>query len=118
MTLTRRNLFLAAAAGVLSRGEMIVRSSKPQDLEMPLEGFTPWITPVDQFFIRTHAYTPSVDLAQWKLQVDGHVGQPLTLTLDELKKMPRIEMVSVLECAGNGRSFYPPRMPGAQWAHG
>jgi sulfite oxidase len=122
MTLTRRNLFLAAAAGVLSRGEMpsqmIVRSSKPQDLEMPLDGFFPWITPVDKFFIRTHAYTPTIDLAEWKLQVDGQVGQPLTLTLDELKKMPRAELVSVLECAGNGRSFYQPRIPGAQWAYG
>ena len=42
----------AAAAGVLSRGEMIVRSSKPQDLEMPLDGFVPWITPVDHPLIR------------------------------------------------------------------
>jgi DMSO/TMAO reductase YedYZ molybdopterin-dependent catalytic subunit len=42
----------------------------------------------------------------------------MTLTMDDLKKLPRVELVGVLECAGNGRSFYRPRIAGAQWAFG
>jgi sulfite oxidase len=125
MTLTRRNLFLAAAAAALPRlnaadvSRMIVRSSSPADLEMPLDGFKDWITPVDRFFVRCHTLPPDrVTLADWKLQVGGVVNQPVTLTMAELKKLPRVEMVGVLECAGNGRSFYRPRMPGAQWDFG
>jgi len=126
MKLSRRNLFLAAAAGVLPRlnhaadvSRMIVLSSRPEDLEMPLDGFKDWITPVDRFFVRCHTYTPErPNLSDWKLKVDGVVNQTLNLSMDDLKKLPRVELVSVLECAGNGRSFYQPRLPGAQWRFG
>ncbi len=126
MNLTRRNLFLAAAAGVVTRlgrsadiSKMIVRSSRPEDLEMSLDGFRQWITPLDQFFVRCHTYLPErANLSEWQLKLDGVVNQPLTLTLDDIKKMPRVELVGVLECAGNGRSFYQPRVAGTQWAFG
>lgn len=126
MHLTRRNLFLAAAAGVFPRlgdsadlSRMIVRSSRPEDLEMPLEGFHHWITPVGQFFVRCHTYTPEPpNLGEWRLKLDGVVNQPLMLSMAGLKKMRRVEMVAVLECAGNGRSFYQPRVAGTQWAFG
>jgi DMSO/TMAO reductase YedYZ molybdopterin-dependent catalytic subunit len=98
---------------------MIARSSRPADLEMPLDGFHEWITPVDRFFIRCHTYFPErANLSDWRLKIDGVVNQPLTLTMDDLKKLPRVELVGVLECAGNGRSFYQPRLAGTQWAFG
>jgi len=98
---------------------MIVRSSRPEDLEMQLSGFNQWITPIDQFFVRTHTYTPAPpNLGGWRLKLDGVVNQPLTLTMDDLKKMRRVELVAVVECAGNGRSFYHPRVAGTQWAFG
>jgi DMSO/TMAO reductase YedYZ molybdopterin-dependent catalytic subunit len=126
MPLTRRSLLLAAAAGALPRlsdsadlASMIVRSSRPADLEMPLGGFDQWITPIDRFFVRCHTFTPEpANLGEWRLKLDGVVNQPLTLTMDDLKKMPRVELVGVLECAGNGRSFYQPRVAGTQWAFG
>jgi hypothetical protein len=46
------------------------------------------------------------------------VETPLTLSIDELRKMPAVEVVSVLECAGNGRQNYSPTVPGIQWANG
>ncbi|HEV2688764.1 MAG TPA: molybdopterin-dependent oxidoreductase [Bryobacteraceae bacterium] len=126
MQLTRRKLFLAAAAGVLPRvnfaadlKKMIVRSSRPEDLEMPLAGFQDWITPLDRFFVRCHTFTPErPNLNEWRLKLDGVVNQPLSMSIDDLKKLPRVETVAVLECAGNGRSFYQPRVPGTQWAFG
>ncbi len=120
MRLSRRGFFLAAGvASAADLSKMIVRSSRPEDLEMPLEGFHEWITPVDRFFVRTHTYTPErVNLSDWKLKLDGVVNQALSLSMDDIKKLPRVELVGVLECAGNGRSFYQPHLPGAQWAFG
>jgi len=128
VTISRRKLFAGAVAAALpsvlraadraDQSRMIVRSPRPEDLEMPLDGFTDWITPIDRFFVRCHTYTPQVSLPDWSLKIDGVVEQPMTLTMGDLKKLPRVELVSVLECAGNGRSFYQPHVPGAQWAFG
>ena len=127
MTISRRQLFVSAAAmlpGMLRAADqvdpsrMIVHSPRPQDLEMPLDGFSDWITPIDRFFVRCHSYTPLVNLGQWSLKIDGKVDRPMTLTLDDLKKLPRVELLAVLECAGNGRAFYQPHVAGTQWAFG
>src|SRR5438874_487593 len=80
---------------------LIVRIVRPEDFEMPLEGFHTWITPTEHFFVRSHMSRPSVDVASWRLNVQGEVSSPLNLTMDDLKKFPVVEVVGVLECAGN-----------------
>src|ERR1700682_3066066 len=107
MTISRRMLLVSAAAAALPRmmkaadqadpSRMIVRSPRPEDLEMPLDGFTDWITPIDRFFVRCHTYTPKVSLNEWSLKVDGVVERSMTLTMDDLRKLPRVELVGVLE---------------------
>jgi sulfite oxidase len=124
MNVSRRHFFFLSAAALLQpavsgpKRDMIVRSARPLDLEMPIEGFSDYITPIDRFFVRSHIYTPRVDIGEWRLTVGGEVANALTLTIDDLRRMPSVELVSVLECAGNGRSFYEPPMPGLQWGHG
>ena len=112
-----------AAGGLLLgqdrvKRDMLTLSARPEDLEMPLTGFADYITPVEHFFVRTHVYVPTVKLDEWRLKVDGEVGTPLTLTMDDIRKMPSVEMVAVTECAGNGRGFYEPTVPGLQWKTG
>jgi len=97
---------------------MIVRSTRPEDLEMPIEGFKDDITPVERLFVRSHHYTPKVNLATWKLKIGGLVDKPVELTFEQLQKLPKVEVVAVMECAGNGRSFFQPSMAGLQWEHG
>jgi DMSO/TMAO reductase YedYZ molybdopterin-dependent catalytic subunit len=97
---------------------MIVRSVRPEDLEMPLSGFDHSITPVEQFFVRTHVMVPEVDVRTWRLRVEGEVSTPLTLSMGDLRRMKSVELVGVLECAGNGRSFFTPRAAGLQWVSG
>src|SRR5580692_985077 len=125
-TLTRRGFFLTSAAALLSRGKpaagesptLITLSPSPKDLEMPVEGFVDEITPMEHFFVRCHTMIPKVNMADWKLEISGLVERPQMLTLRDLKQLPRVELVSVLECAGNGRSFYKPPVAGAQWRFG
>ena len=68
--------------------------------------------------MRTHIYKPKVNLAEWRLRVDGLVERELALAMAEIEKLPRVEQVAVLECAGNGRSFYEPGVAGMQWRYG
>jgi DMSO/TMAO reductase YedYZ molybdopterin-dependent catalytic subunit len=102
----------------LRKTGMIVRSVRPEDLEMPLEFFNDYLTPAEHFFVRTHTYAPSVSLQEWRLSIDGLVDKPVTLTMADLKAMPLAELMGVLECAGNGRGLYVPTMPGLQWTYG
>src|SRR5580658_6236373 len=123
MPIPRRNFLLLAGASLLfgddrPKRDMLSRAVRPEDLEMPLSGFSEYITPIEHFFVRTHVYVPAVNLSEWRLKVEGEVATPLTLTMEELKKLPAVELVSVVECAGNGRALFDPPLPGLQWANG
>ena len=98
---------------------MIVRSSRFVDLETPVEYFNTWLTPVQHFFVRNHMHEPStLDPAEWKLNIGGEVEKPYTLSLAQLSKLETHAIVNTLECAGNGRAFQNPKVPGVQWAKG
>ncbi len=97
---------------------MISRQADPPNLETPLDQLTTWITPSDQFFVRTHHDIPRVNPYEWRLYIEGAIAHPLTLTLDELKAFPGVSQVVTLECAGNGRAFYRPKVIGVPWEKG
>ncbi|HKE05272.1 MAG TPA: sulfite oxidase [Blastocatellia bacterium] len=103
---------------IKGKERLIVRSIRPEDLETPVSLLNTWITPNDLFFVRHHMYAPNVKVDEWKLTVDGEVQTPLTLTLDELKGMPKHTVTVTLECAGNGRAFFDPPVAGIQWERG
>jgi len=126
--LTRRQLLAAAAALSAARAQdapaipgkrpLIMHSDRPEDLETPNEALETWITPNDSFFVRQHLPRPTVDPAVWRLTVNGLVEKPLTLALADLRRLPQHKVVATLECTGNGRGFYRPRVPGIQWMRG
>jgi DMSO/TMAO reductase YedYZ molybdopterin-dependent catalytic subunit len=98
---------------------MIARSLRFLDLETPVEYFDSWLTPVPHFFVRNHMHEPvELNAGDWRLTVGGEVDKPGTLSLRELAKLPTYSVVNTLECAGNGRGFYRPQVPGIQWQKG
>jgi hypothetical protein len=42
----------------------------------------------------------------------------LTLSLADLKALPRSDVTCVLQCSGNGRNWFEPAVPGVQWRYG
>ncbi|HEY2015237.1 MAG TPA: molybdopterin-dependent oxidoreductase, partial [Bryobacteraceae bacterium] len=133
MTPNRREIFaalIAAGAVRLARGAddsvaipgkrpMILHNDRPEDLETPLAYFDSWLTPVDAFFVRQHIPRPApIDSAAWRLTVNGMVSKPLQLTLQDLQKLPQATVPATIECTGNGRAFYSPKVPGIQWSRG
>jgi sulfite oxidase len=98
---------------------MIVRSARFFDLEMPPEFVDTWLTPVPHFFVRNHMHEPStLDLDTWELNISGEIEKPLTLKFADLVRMEPHSVTNTLECAGNGRAFYNPHVPGVQWQKG
>ncbi len=98
---------------------LIVRSFRFFDLETPVEYFDTWLTPAEHFFVRNHMHEPvTLDAARWTLTISGEVENPTTVTLADLAKLERHSVVNTLECAGNGRAFQAPKVPGVQWQKG
>jgi len=99
---------------------LIQLADKPPNFESPLEYFRTPITPNDEFFVRYHlADIPEVDAKTYKISVggDGANGQA-ELTLDDLKKLPAVEVVAVNQCSGNRRGLSKPHVAGVEWGYG
>jgi DMSO/TMAO reductase YedYZ molybdopterin-dependent catalytic subunit len=87
------------------------------DKQLVWEEVDSWITPNDQFFGIAHYEWPEVDPSQWQLEIDGLVGVPMTLSLDQIQARPRQELTFTIECAGNtGLPFFDGGVGNAQWA--
>jgi DMSO/TMAO reductase YedYZ molybdopterin-dependent catalytic subunit len=103
------------------KGEMILQRVRPPLLETPLEVFQQNVfTPNDRFFVRWHwgDMPTSIDVERYRIRIGGHVNRPLSISLAQLLKMPRVELAAVNQCSGNSRGLFQPRVPGAQWGHG
>ncbi|MEA3159347.1 MAG: hypothetical protein QOD95_895 [Gammaproteobacteria bacterium] len=104
------------------KGAMVLQRSRPPLLETPFEVFDQGIfTPNDRFYVRWHvANIPTVvDPGTFRLNVRGHVKQPISFTLDDLvQKFKPIEIAAVNQCSGNSRGLFAPRVAGGQWANG
>ena len=81
---------------------------------MPLEALRYPVTPTGLHYLLIHYDIPAVDPATFELSLAGHVARPLTLTLDELRTRPAVELEVTMECAGNGRALLPDPRPVSQ----
>ena len=94
------------------KGQMILQRTRPPLLETPFEVFDRGVfTPNDQFFVRWHwAVIPTeVKVDSFRLAVRGHVNQQLSLSLDDILALPRVELAAVNQCSGNLRGYFEPR---------
>ena len=81
------------------------------------EDLDSWVTPNDKFFSIAHFDRPTIDANTWKLEIDGLVKKPLSLSLADLKARPRQEVVFTVECSGNhGFPFFTGGIGNARWA--
>ena len=100
--------------------DLYLLTSRPPQLETPLRYFRELITPNEAVFVRWHIsqLPASIDLRQWRLKVGGNTEKQLELSMDDLKKFEKVSYTAVVQCSGNSRSFFDPRVPGGQWGNG
>ena len=100
---------------------MILQRARPALLETPMEVFQQNLfTPNDRFYVRWHwgDMPNAIDVEAYRIRLFGAVNRPLSISLAQLLRMPRIELAAVNQCSGNSRGLFQPRVPGAQWGHG
>jgi DMSO/TMAO reductase YedYZ molybdopterin-dependent catalytic subunit len=83
-----------------------------------------YLVPNDRFYIRSHAPTPQVDVAEWTLRIEGNgVQRPVTYGYGELwNRFPLVSVIRTIECAGNRRILLGKEsgstFEGTQWERG
>jgi DMSO/TMAO reductase YedYZ molybdopterin-dependent catalytic subunit len=105
---------VAAAAGV--GGELLIgkryrpgspapRLALPSVKPLPavptlnIPGLSPFYTPDPQFYrVDTALTIPQVSASTWKLRIHGMVDNPMTITFDQLTRMPMTEHDVTLTC--------------------
>ncbi len=101
--------------------KLVVLGERPLVAETPEHMLDDDVTPTEKLFVRNNGQIPeeSKNPDSWKIVIDGEVEKPFEITLGELKQ--RFQPVTrqvVLECGGNGRSFFSPPARGNQWTNG
>jgi DMSO/TMAO reductase YedYZ molybdopterin-dependent catalytic subunit len=100
---------------------LIVLTPRPPQLETPFAVFDQGVyTPNDAFFVRWHlpSIPQEVDATAHRIAVTGEVNRALSLSMDDLAKLPQVEIAAVNQCSGNSRGLSAPRVAGGQWENG
>src|SRR5437868_2821195 len=103
------------------KADLILLTERPPQLETPIRYFRQDLTPNDAFFVRWHfSGVPTlVNPKTFRLSLAGHVNQPLSLSLHDLRtQFEPVSLIAVAQCSGNSRGFFEPRVMGAQWGNG
>ena len=82
---------------------------------IPLEALRWDLTPIGLHYLLIHYDIPQVDPDTWRLEVDGLVERPSSLSLEELRSLPAAEVAVTMECAGNGRALVEPHVVSQPW---
>jgi DMSO/TMAO reductase YedYZ molybdopterin-dependent catalytic subunit len=95
---------------------LVIRSIDPLNAETRIPDLAGGaVMPSRRFYLRDHFAIPKLDGERFRLAVGGLVERPLAVSLGELHNLPCESRVVTLECAGNGRSFFDPPVPGEPW---
>jgi DMSO/TMAO reductase YedYZ molybdopterin-dependent catalytic subunit len=97
---------------------IITRQKDPDNVEFPFSTLNSFLTPNEQFYVRTHFEVPHIKPSSWRLKVEGLVERPFEIGYDELRKMPSHTLTALLECSGNSRVFLKPPQLGIRWELG
>src|ERR1035437_6912706 len=85
----------------------------------PLHALDGIITPNGLCFERHHSGIAEIDTNDYRLMLHGLVEKPLIFTLDDLKRLPRVNRIHFLECAANsGMEWRGAQLNGCQYTHG
>jgi DMSO/TMAO reductase YedYZ molybdopterin-dependent catalytic subunit len=97
---------------------LITRSLDPENQETPIKFLTNEFIPINYFFRRNHFQYPNLFAQNFILPITGEVNKPLVFHLNHLFDFPSTSFTGLLECSGNNRSKFEPKVFGEQWEDG
>jgi cytochrome b involved in lipid metabolism len=79
-----------------------VHTQKPFNAEAPTALLhKQFLTSNELFFVRNHLPVPEVDVHDYELEISGYgLKEPITLTYDDLARLPQSTVVTTIQCAG------------------
>jgi DMSO/TMAO reductase YedYZ molybdopterin-dependent catalytic subunit len=95
-------IFLFAIEPVLSRLSSMRLFGFQPARGLPVEGLSPLVTSTDSFYIMDKVLEPPViDVAGWRLEIDGLVTNPQQVDFASLMALPRANRFITCECVDN-----------------
>jgi len=104
-----------------SDGGLRVLNDRPLNAETPAHLLDDDITPEGRLFVRNNGLLPErTDPRDWTIAVSGESClKPRVFSIADLKRSFATHTYQLqLECGGNGRAEFRPRVPGNQWSTG
>ena len=95
-----------------ARAALEMINPAPYNAEAPPQALVGDTTPTELHYVRSNFALPTHD---GTLEIGGAVGNPTTLSLEDLRALPAHDQVVTLECAGNGRLDMRPLPTGEPW---
>ena len=79
--------------------QIVKQKPLPAEDSFNIPGLPPFFTPNAKFYrVDTALTVPQVSAASWQLRIHGMVDNPMTITFDQLSKMPMTEHDVTLTC--------------------
>jgi len=87
--------------------ELLTNTRYPYNAEARLRSLQDsWLTPAGRHFVRNHSSVPEIDPVEYLLTVTGEGLKETTFNLEDLKKFPKVDVTTVIQCNGNRREDY------------
>jgi len=67
----------------------------------PIQTSVGTLTPSSLHYERHHSGIPAIDPARHRLVIHGMVSRPVSLSMDDIRRLPSVTRTLVLECGGN-----------------
>lgn len=69
----------------------------------------------DQFYVVQHYGQPQLDAGTHQVRLTGMVNNPLTLSMSDIRRRPKVEITAAFECGGNRQEIYHGLIGNALW---
>jgi DMSO/TMAO reductase YedYZ molybdopterin-dependent catalytic subunit len=97
---------------------LLTRSLQPENQETPIQFIETDFLTSHLFYRRNHFSYPMLTTANYWIPINGSVNTPILFSMQDILQLPSKTIKTVLECAGNKRSLFEPKVFGEQWGKG
>lgn len=96
----------------------VTKALRPENQEAPIHFLHQRITPLEYFYLRNHFDYPNLTQQAYDLPIEGEVISPAVFHYENILRMPSKTLTLPLECSGNKRTYFDPKVYGEQWEDG
>jgi DMSO/TMAO reductase YedYZ molybdopterin-dependent catalytic subunit len=100
-------------------GLKIFSGSPPNGETQQTESYTSFKTDIDDSYIRSHYDSPKIEENEHTISLTGMVDEKADLSMNTLKtELSSTTVAHTMQCSGNGRGYFEPKVAGNQWSFG